>query len=542
MTSISKSRVARSSFLPSAVPVKAIGGIAIVAVLSLGEATASNLLTNAGFELGNFNNWTTVGGNNYVQTGGNPHSGTHFYKVYGAFSGVTNYTGIYQDIPSGPGSNYLADGWAYSDSGDSGGIHGQDSIWVEVSFRDSSKNALALYRSPVVTGGNIAGFGGLNTWFDLQITNQCSFSNPSSVILTPGNVIGTVTNLVAPAGTAWVRYQTVFRQGTDNANGSMYFDDLALNDGGAVTSPPPPVVTWNLVWSDEFNGTVVDTNNWAFEIGNNGGWGNAELEYYTNSTSNAYVAGGLLHIVARQQSVAGFSYTSARMKSLGLYSTPVYGRFEWRAKLPAGVGMWPALWMMGTNFPTVGWPYCGEIDVVENNGANPTFTQGSLHSPNGDPTAIYNFTGGDGVTNFHTYRLEWNASTVQWFVDGALYETQPSSAPFNAPFFFLMNLAVGGHYVGDPTISQINAGTVFPQELQVDYVRVYEQTPPLQISVSQNAGNIILSWPSNIVCHLQSQTNSLVSGNWSDLGVTPNPFILAPDPNSSSIFFRLESP
>ncbi len=197
---------------------------------------------------------------------------------------------------------------------------------------------------------------------------------------------------------------------------------------------------------------------------------------------------------------------------------------------------------MGTNFPIVGWPGCGEIDVVENNGANPTFTQGSLHSYGGDPTAIYNFTGGDGVTNFHTYRLEWNASTVQWFVDGALYETQTSQSPFDAPFFFLMNLAVGGHYVGDPTISAINAGTVFPQELQVDYVRVYQQTAPLQISVAQNAGNIILSWPSNIVCHLQSQTNSLVSGNWSDLGLTPNPFILAPDPNSSSIFFRLESP
>ncbi len=308
---------------PSGFYTKAIGCVALFALLSIGHLHASNLLTNSGFESSGFTGWTTFGPNNYNQAGGNPHSGTHFYKVYGQFNGVTNYTGIYQDIPSGPGSNYLADGWAYSDSSDSGGIHGQDSIWVEVSFRDASKNALALYRSPVVTGGNIASFGGLNTWFDLQITNQCSFSNPSSVILTPGTVIGTATNLVAPAGTVWVRYQTVFRQGTDNANGSMYFDDLALNDGGVVTMPPPAVVTWNLVWSDEFNGPDINTNNWAFESGNNGGWGNAELEFYTGRTNNAYVANGLLHIVALQEATNGFSYTSARMKSLGLYSTPI---------------------------------------------------------------------------------------------------------------------------------------------------------------------------------------------------------------------------
>jgi beta-glucanase (GH16 family) len=230
------------------------------------------------------------------------------------------------------------------------------------------------------------------------------------------------------------------------------------------------------------------------------------------------------------------------MKTQGLYATPTYGRFEWRARLPAGVGMWPALWMMGTNFPAVGWPGCGEIDVVENNGSNPAFVQGSLHSTGGDPTAIYNFTGGGSVTNFHTYLLDWEPSSIQWFVDGQLYETQTSQAPFNAPFFFLMNLAVGGQYLGYPTIGQINAGTIFPAELQVDYVRIYKQTAPLQISATQSNGSVILSWPTNIVCHLQVQTNSFANGNWFDLGNTTNPFVTAPDPNNASVFFRLESP
>ena len=221
-----------------------------------------------------------------------------------------------------------------------------------MSFRDASSNALALYRSVVVTSNNLASFGGVNTWFDLQITNQCSFTNPSALILLPGTVTNTVTNLVAPAGTAFVRYQAVFMQGPDNANASMYFDDLTLNQTSGTLPPILPVPQWKIVWSDEFNGTAIDTSNWMFENGNNGGWGNSELEYYTGRTNNAYVDGnGLLHIVAQQESTNGYSFTSARMKTLGLYSTPTYGRFEWRASCLPEFGMWPALWMMGTNYP-----------------------------------------------------------------------------------------------------------------------------------------------------------------------------------------------
>jgi beta-glucanase (GH16 family) len=140
--------------------------------------------------------------------------------------------------------------------------------------------------------------------------------------------------------------------------------------------------TLSLVWSDEFNSVTrsnVDNTKWTYDTGNNFGWGNNELEYYTRRTNNAYVAGGLLHIHAQIESTNTFNYTSARLKTQGLFNT-LYGRIEWRAKLPAGTGMWPALWMMGSNSVSVPWPDCGEIDVVENDGAYPYFVQGSIHS------------------------------------------------------------------------------------------------------------------------------------------------------------------
>ena len=125
---------------------------------------------------------------------------------------------------------------------------------------------------------------------------------------------------------------------------------------------------WKLVWSDEFDGAYIDTNIWTYDLGNNSGWGNNELEYYTGSTQNSYVSNGFLHIAALRQSMNGFNYTSARMKTEGLYSAE-YGRFEFRASLPSGAGFWPALWMLGANIDTVGWPGCGEIDVMENKGS-----------------------------------------------------------------------------------------------------------------------------------------------------------------------------
>ena len=363
----------------------AVIGIALMAFLSASKMHATNILTNSGFETAGLAGWSTVGPNNSSQTGaGVAHSGVNYCKIYGQFTGITNYTAIYQDNPSAPGAIYSADGWVCSLSSDN--IKGQDLVWLEVSFRDASNNALALYRSAVVSGDNIAGFGGLNTWFDLQITNQCYFANPVKLILLPGTVTNTVASLIAPAGTAYVRYQVVFEQGSDNADGSVYFDDLTLNQtGGTVVTPPP--TQWNIVWSDEFNrpdGSSPDPTKWGFDTGG-GGYGNNELENYTSRTNNARIVNGQLVIEADNENYSGNNYTSARMKTQGKWSW-TYGRIEARLKIPRGQGIWPAFWTLGSNIGSVGWPTCGEIDIMENIGK--ASEQGTVHRHDSRPAGV----------------------------------------------------------------------------------------------------------------------------------------------------------
>ena len=269
--------------------------------------------------------------------------------------------------------------------------------------------------------------------------------------------------------------------------------------GAGATTTYGQSVVLSLVWSDEFNSVTssnVDGTKWVFDTGA-GGWGNNELETYTSLTNNAYVAGGFLHIHAQKENTNPITISSARMKTQGKFATE-YGRIEWRAKLPAGVGMWPALWMMGTNINKDPWPKCGEIDVVENDGANVGFVQGSIHTGT-DATQIFtNFSSGDSVTNFHVYDLDWTTNSLTWSVDGTAYETQtswtsssgkPYPAPFNLGFFLLMNLATGGDYVGDPDTNSVLAS--LPAEMLVDYVRVYQfivVQEPLILSVTPNHG------------------------------------------------------
>ena len=276
---------------------------------------------------------------------------------------------------------------------------------------------------------------------------------------------------------------------------------LLLGSLGAGTSTAF-AQSLSLVWSDEFNSVTssnVDTTKWKFDTGA-GGWGNNELETYTSKTNNAYVAGGFLHIRAQRENTSPVTISSARLKTQGLFATQ-YGRIEWHAKLPAGVGMWPALWMMGTNSNTQPWPRCGEIDVVENDGSDVLFVQGSIHSggARGDSTGIFNFTGGDSVTNFHVYDLDWTSNSIKWSVDNVLYETQTNwttSAPgksypfpFNQGFYLLMNLATGGDYVNDPDTNSVLAS--LPNEFLIDYVRVYQFVPvvnPLIVAISPVTG------------------------------------------------------
>jgi beta-glucanase (GH16 family) len=500
-------------------------------------ARASDILTNPGFELVQ----TPVAWNIYGDTIGNvsaqtsaatAHSGTNYLKVYQQFVDYVNTSGVYQDNLSGPGAVYAANGWAYTLASDV--LAGQNSAWIEVTFRDAGANVLALYRSALITTNTIATRSfPASTWINLPVTNQY---NPSTFAIT-----NHTTNLVAPAGTSFVRYQITFQGDAAYSAGSVYFDDLTLTQTAGN-----PQGNWNIVWSDEFNGTLINSNVWTYDLGNNSGWGNSELEYYTSSNQNAYVSNGFLHIVALQQSINGYHYTSARMKTEGLYSAE-YGRIEFSASLPAGTGFWPALWMLGNNINSVPWPGCGEIDIMENNGGNLTTVQGSLHSGS-DETQVYTLPGGS-VTNFHSYVLEWTTNAFGFYVDGLLYETQTNwsssvgnyPTPFNQPFFIIMNLAVGGNYLNNPSTNSINANSTFPGQMVVDYVRVYNLTAPLQLTAGLvGGGKLSLAWPSDIVCHLQSTTNLYVAADWTNVTGAAPPFYTTP--LSTAAFYRLVSP
>lgn len=535
--------MAKSTLLASACLVLTSGFIALTA-----NSQTSNLLNNPGFETDppgenqNVVQWQLYGPNVFSESTTSSsiaHSGMNYFKVYSAMNSAVSYSGCYQDYISGPGATYSADGWMYTLTGDT--IAGQNQAWIEVTFRDAGANILALYRTAIVTTNLIAS-GGFpkSQWNHLQITNQYDIN---SYLVT-----NTVTQLVAPPGTVFLRCQIVFQGDAANSGGSVYFDDLNI-----VRTSAAPYGNMNIVWNDEFNGTnsTPDPNVWTYDIGNGGsnpGWGNAELEYYTSRTNNAYVANGLLHIVARQESTNTQSFTSARMKTQGLFSF-TYGRLEWRAQLPYGLGFWPALWMLGTNIDSIGWPNCGEIDVVENTGTNTAMVQSSIHY-SGDATAIYNFTNGMATTNFHTYTLDWTTNALIFYVDGHLFETQyspwgnssgASPFPFNQPFFLIMNLAVGGNYVQNPSVSQIESQTRFPSEMLVDYVRIYRTTDPLRLAIAPTtSGGFILSWPSNIVCNLQGQTNSGIGTNWYQISTTTNQ--LAIQPAMGNAFYRLVSP
>ena len=242
--------------------------------------------------------------------------------------------------------------------------------------------------------------------------------------------------------------------------------------------------TWNLVWSDEFDSASINTANWTYNIGG-GGWGNNELEYYTNRTENAQINNGNLLIIAKQESYSGSNYTSARLTTQGLQSF-TYGKIEARIKLPVGKGMWPAFWMLGNNIGQVSWPECGEIDIMENINGAPTI-YGTMHWYNNGDVQYGGNTPCD-LTQYHVYAVEWNSTSIIWSLDGNQYCTGNianninNTGAFHLPFYIILNLAVGGNWPGNP-----NASTQFPDTMFVDYVRVYE----LATSKVSNGGGYI---------------------------------------------------
>jgi beta-glucanase (GH16 family) len=238
---------------------------------------------------------------------------------------------------------------------------------------------------------------------------------------------------------------------------------------------------WNLVWNDEFDGTSLKASNWTAETGTGvNGWGNHELQYYTNRTENLQVTGGNLVITARKESYGGMNYTSARIKTQGLRNF-TYGKIEARVKLPTGQGLWPAFWMLGSNFSSAGWPYCGELDIMERVNAN-SFVNGTVHWDANGYASYGRESGYVDFSAYHVYSIEWDTNYIRWFVDGVQFNEfyiangTGNTEEFQKSFFIILNLAVGGDWPGSP-----NSSTPFPSQMLVDYVRAYQAADPTNI-------------------------------------------------------------
>src|ERR1043165_2413121 len=271
----------------------------------------------------------------------------------------------------------------------------------------------------------------------------------------------------------------------------------------------PALSGWKLTWSDEFDGTEIDRTKWDFDKTNGfptgdgkgviAGWGNGELQYYTDRKENAYLQDGVLHIRAIKELYEKSGYTSARLKTRkddkSALFNQLYGRFEIRAKLPLGRGLWPAFWLLPRTDKCGGWAASGEIDILEARGQQSNIVLGTLHYGAGWPNNTH--TGKDyalpnkgTIADFHVYALEWEPGEMRWYVDGELYQTQNFwwstskrggkaesekdlnawPAPFAHPYYIVLNLAVGGQFLGNP-----DKATAFPAEFLIDYVRVYEK-------------------------------------------------------------------
>lgn len=328
--------------------------------------------------------------------------------------------------------------------------------------------------------------------------------NHSGVTLSDSNVDG---DLVITSG------HEILLEGV-TVSGTVYIEEDIQNDVTTIDSDLNRVLVydasedksdWSLVWSDEFLSNEIDTSKWSYDIGNwivddqgepvSPGWGNNELEYYTDSSENSYIEDGNLVIEAHKEEEAvtdefgSYDYTSAKLKTQGLFSQK-YGKFEAKMKLPEGQGFWPAFWMMPEDDVYGPWPTSGEIDIMEAAGEDTSTIGGTIHYGEEYPNNTYrgteyHFPEGEDYTGYHTYAVEWEPGEIRWYVDGELYQTLNDwfskgknkgdryafPAPFDQEFYLILNLAVGGWYGGNP-----DETTEFPGKMEVDYVRVYDLT------------------------------------------------------------------
>jgi beta-glucanase (GH16 family) len=302
---------------------------------------------------------------------------------------------------------------------------------------------------------NPSGDGSGTVSFNLKATHATSYK----VLLGNGEVVesvsGVFTYTYTTSGTnTYIIYVSAY-------NGDKFV---------STTLSLSILVGPKLVWSDEFNSDgAPDSSKWGYDLGA-GGWGNNEPQYYTNRPENVIVQNGVLKITTIKEKFNGSDYTSARILTKGKYSFK-YGKIEFRAKLPAAAGTWPALWMLGDNISTVNWPACGEIDVMEHIGNDRNRIHGSLHSPgrSGNTPDTGTVINDNATTAFHIYTAEWSPASIKFYVDNKLYYTfvNGASFPFNQNFFLIINCAIGGNFGGkiDPNFTS--------STFEIDYVRVY---------------------------------------------------------------------
>lgn len=312
-----------------------------------------------------------------------------------------------------------------------------------------------------------------------------SFSPSSSIATEAGGYRGTTMSFSDGGFMCWYVGKSVYEiiQVTNNLLKVRVEEDATFAWYHTFTSVKPgsgeklDVEYKNLVWSDEFNTAgSPSTTNWAYDIGTgNNGWGNGEVQYYTNRTDNVTVADGVLKITAKKENYQGSNYTSARIKTQGLYDLK-YGRVDVKAKLPTGGGTWPAIWMLGSNITTTGWPACGEIDIMESAGNKPGIVQGAIHSPSsyGNTVNVKSKTVGDASSAFHVYSVNWSPKQITFLVDDVIFYTynpevkDGNTWPFDARMFLIFNVAMGGSLGG-------NIDSNFTQSsMEIDWVRVYQ--------------------------------------------------------------------
>jgi len=352
---------------------------------------------------------------------------------------------------------------------------------VDITFSvDMSNEELTSGCSPTVAGSfnnwssayNLtdSGYGIWETTIDL---------NPNSYYEFKFGICGWQLENLPPEGTCTVTNYGYTNRFLSTLNESLsletyYYASCDISEDGEDNAD------WVLVWSDEFDAPEIDMNKWSYEVGTgNWGWGNGEAQYYTDNSNNSFIEDGKLIIKAIRQYYAGSEYTSARMvtKNKGDWA---YGRFEIRAKLPAGTGTWPAIWMMPTDSEYGGWPDSGEIDIMEHVGFDPGTIHATCHNDtynwyDGIPPPGGELNVNDFDENFHTYTLEWTESSLKWFVDETLYYTYSNTSswstwPYNHDFFIILNIAIGGTWGGQQGIDD----SIFPVQMEVEYVRVYQ--------------------------------------------------------------------